>query len=218
MGGVIVGAIADALQRATGKPLLWVTSQFVAAGRLGDEITIKLDLPENSRRIVQAGAILESGGRVINVARAALGGRTGPSLQFAKMPNVKAAKDCPVKPIDLGNLPNNLVDQFERRLAFEDPDAGVEHLWFKSVADHPVDAGQLAIIADFLLGAHPVTHRGTSLDNTFRLHNIVPTRWVLNETKISGTSDGVAHGSLNMFAEDGTLLATASQTGLLPRN
>ena len=45
MGGVIVGAIADALQRATGKPLLWVTSQFVAAGRLGDEITIKLDLP-----------------------------------------------------------------------------------------------------------------------------------------------------------------------------
>jgi acyl-CoA thioesterase len=40
---------------------------------------------------------------------------------------------------------------------------------------------------------------------------------VLNETQFSGISSGVFHGSMNLFAEDGTLLAIASQTGLPPR-
>jgi acyl-CoA thioesterase len=40
----------------------------------------------------------------------------------------------------------------------------------------------------------------------------VPTTWVLLDIRIHGVARGFGHGLVNMFAEDGTLMATASQS------
>ena len=53
---------------------------------------------------------------------------------------------------------------------------------------------------------------GNSLDNTLRIVRLVPTKWVLLDIQIQGVERGFGHGTMNMFAEDGTLLATASQS------
>ena len=53
---------------------------------------------------------------------------------------------------------------------------------------------------------------GNSLDNTLRIVDLVPTDWVLMDIRIHAVERGFGHGLVHMFAEDGTLLATASQS------
>ena len=42
--------------------------------------------------------------------------------------------------------------------------------------------------------------------------NLVPTEWVLLDIRIHAVDRGFGHGLVHMFADDGTLLATASQS------
>jgi len=79
-----------------------------------------------------------------------------------------------------------------------------------------VDATTLAILGDFVpmgigqaLGARA---GGNSLDNTLRVCRMVPTEWVLMDIRVHAVERGFGHGLVHMFAEDGTLLATASQS------
>ena len=79
-----------------------------------------------------------------------------------------------------------------------------------------VDAATLAVLGDFVPMANGqalgVSGGGNSLDNTLRIVRLVPTKWVLLDIQIQGVERGFGHGTMNMFAEDGTLLATASQS------
>jgi acyl-CoA thioesterase len=79
-----------------------------------------------------------------------------------------------------------------------------------------IDATTLAILGDFVpmgLGmALGIEGGGTSLDNTLRVLRLVPTEWVLLDIRIHGVERGFGHGLVHMYAEDGTLMATASQS------
>jgi acyl-CoA thioesterase len=41
---------------------------------------------------------------------------------------------------------------------------------------------------------------------------LVPTEWVLLDVRIHGIANGFGHGLVHLWSEDGTLLATASQS------
>ena len=56
---------------------------------------------------------------------------------------------------------------------------------------------------------------GNSLDNTIRFAKAAPTQWVLADLRIHAASQGFVHGRVHLFAQDGTLLATASQSMIL---
>jgi len=43
----------------------------------------------------------------------------------------------------------------------------------------------------------------------------VPTEWVLLDIHVHAVERGFGHGLVHMFAEDGTLLATASQSCII---
>ena len=79
-----------------------------------------------------------------------------------------------------------------------------------------VDATALAILGDFVpMGvgqALGVIGGGNSLDNTLRVVHLVPTEWVLLDIRVHAVNRGFGHGLVHMFSEDGTLLATASQS------
>jgi len=79
-----------------------------------------------------------------------------------------------------------------------------------------VDAAALAILGDFVpMGvgqALGVQGGGNSLDNTLRIGRLVPTEWVLLDIQVHMAQRGFGHGLVHMFAEDGTLLAVASQS------
>ena len=219
MGGVGMAAAVDALQTWSGKPLLWATIQFVNHGRLGDEIDITLKQVGGGRNVVQASATLSRGDVVLQTVVAALGARLGePDRQFAAMPpNVLKPEDCPIKQDEILEEAGNLIDQFERRTALEDAEAGVEWMWIRPKVGAEISAPLLALMSDFFLGAHERSRAGTSLDNTIRLCALRPTEWVLAVTQFASFTRGAAHGNQWQFAEDGTLLSVSSQTGLLPR-
>jgi acyl-CoA thioesterase len=92
-------------------------------------------------------------------------------------------------------------------------------LWIRPRGGHPVDSTMLAIMADHVpSGVGQALGRnagGNSLDNTIRFLKIVPTEWVLCDVTISGVANGIAHGAMRLFAEDGRLMATASQSMIL---
>ena len=79
-----------------------------------------------------------------------------------------------------------------------------------------VDAAALAVLGDFVpMGvgqALGIRGGGNSLDNTLRVVRLVPTEWVLLDIRVHAVERGFGHGLVHMFAEDGTLLATASQS------
>src|SRR5690606_26587097 len=82
-----------------------------------------------------------------------------------------------------------------------------------------MSAATLAILGDYVpfgigqaLGARA---GGNSLDNTLRIGRLVPTEWVLLDVRVHAIRNGFGHGDVHLWAEDGTLLATASQSTIV---
>jgi acyl-CoA thioesterase len=77
-------------------------------------------------------------------------------------------------------------------------------------------AATLAVIGDFVSGgvSQPLGVRtmGRSLDNTLRVAQLVPTEWVLCDIQMHALAHGFGQGLAHLWAEDGTLLGTASQS------
>jgi acyl-CoA thioesterase II len=80
-------------------------------------------------------------------------------------------------------------------------------------------AASLAVLGDFVpmgLGMAITSEiNSNSLDNTIRVMNIVPTKWVLADVRIEAVARGFGHGHIYLWAEDGTLMATASQSAMI---
>ena len=218
MGGVAQAAAIEAAEIVSGKTLLWSTIQFVNAGFLSQSIEIEVELLGGGRSISQVLVTLTADGTVLQTMSAALGGRQGIERQFVSMPTVAAPEDCSIKTDLDHNNDQDLIAQFERRIAIERPDEGLGAMWIRSNDGLPITAGLLAITSDFMLGLHPESFRGTSLDNTFRVFSTRPTEWILCVTQMSGFRDGAAMGVTHQFTQDGQLLSVSSQTGLLPRS
>jgi acyl-CoA thioesterase len=56
---------------------------------------------------------------------------------------------------------------------------------------------------------------GNSLDNTIRVVRLVPTAWILLDIRIHAVDSGFAHGLVHLWAQDGTLLGTGSQSAIV---
>lgn len=217
MGGAGFGAVIDALERATERPLVWATAQFLSAGMPGGVIDIDVEPLVIGGKITQARATARDGGRVLLNVLAALGGRDDrPEAQIAEMPDVPNPESCSAKTSHFPDA-DDMQREFDKRVADQSDEEGIERLWFRTTMGAPIAPGLLAIMADFLAGGHRDSGGGSSLDNTLRIHHIKQTEWVLMDTQFSGLARGAFHGQTRLFAQDGTLLATAGQSGMLPK-
>jgi acyl-CoA thioesterase len=140
------------------------------------------------------------------------------------MPDVAAPDDCEPSAHWRGEV-EGLHSRIEVRVAQgrygSDRDGapaedGRLTLWIRPREGHAIDASMLAIMADFVpsgIGnALGLNAGGNSLDNTIRVRRLVATQWVLCDIRISGIHGGFGHGAMQLFAEDGELMATASQS------
>jgi len=217
MGGVLLASAIAALERTTERPLVWATAQFLSAGSPGGVIGIEVEPLVVGGKITQARATSREGDRLVLNVLASLGGRGDrPELQFAQMPEVPAPEQCQTKASHFPDA-DDMQREFEKRVAFQSDEQGIERLWFRSTTSAPITPALLAIMADFLAGGHAETGGSASLDNTIRIHHIKQTEWVLMDTQFSGLAGGAFHGHTRLFAQDGTLLATAGQSGMLPK-
>ncbi len=225
-GGVGLGAAIAALERTTGRPLVWATAQYLSYARPGSVMDLDVHAPVVGKYNSQARLVAHVGDAEIITVNAALGARPSElSHQWATAPVVPPPLDCP-RSTHWRMASENLHSRIHVRVAqgrFHDPapDAAPSEdgrliLWIKPEDDDPIDSAMLAVIADFtpsgVGSALGVRAGGNSLDNTLRVRTIVPTQWVLCDIRIHGVHGGFGHGSMSLFSEDGVLMASASQS------
>ena len=97
--------------------------------------------------------------------------------------------------------------------------SGNAALWVRLPEVLEMSAPALAIIGDYVpFGIGQALGRragGNSLDNTLRVARRTPTEWVLADVRVHAIADGFGHGLVHLWAEDGTLLGTASQSTIV---
>ncbi|CAB4900367.1 unannotated protein [freshwater metagenome] len=224
-GGCGLGAAISALEQTSGRQCVWATGQYLSYAKPGEVMDIDVTVAVSGHQITQARAVCHVGHREILTVNAALGHREMElSGQWEQMPDVPPPSQCATRdhrmPAD-GTINERLEQRVVKGRDLSDLDGslgdGRVQLWAR-IPDviEGVDATTLAILGDFVpMGvgqALGVLGGGNSLDNTLRVARLVPTEWVLLDIKVQAVSRGFGHGLVHMFAEDGTLMATASQS------
>jgi acyl-CoA thioesterase II len=226
-GGCGLGAAIEVMERVTGRPCIWATAQFLSFAR--PPAILDLDVVEAVRghQISQARVIAHVGEREILTVVGALGRRTEKLRgQWSTRPDVPPPADCPPRPL-MNRHQGTIMDRFVSLLADARPyweltgvaGSGNASLWVRLPELRDTTAATLAIIGDFVpfgIGqALGLRAGGNSLDNTLRVAHRVPTEWVLADVRVHAIADGFGHGLVHLWAEDGTLLGTASQSTIV---
>lgn len=240
-GGAAVAAALTAAELATGRPSLWSTTQLVAAADLGERIDVAVEVVASGRSIDQVQVRGTAGDRLVFAASGstATPRAEGMSGRGRAMPAVPAPGECTtwLGPGDLkagvveDTLPvgHHLVTESRAApLLDEDPTRpGRFALWSRlrwdvlGVDPPPaMTAATLAFLADLvpvaIARACGVVGAGTSLDNSLRVGEPSDgVEWVLVEVDAHVAVGGYGHGEVDLWSEDGRLLATGTQSARL---
>ncbi len=229
-GGVGLATAITALERTTGRPCIWATAQYLSFANPPDIMDVDVKVPMAGKNITQARVRAHINEREIFTVNAAVGARDSEhSHQWLTMPDVPPPADCPRMPrfdennVDLHHYVDMRVAQgrYAPRLAIEGgrSEDGRVVLWGRSTTGEPINSMMLAIINDFVPSATShamgLSAGANSLDNTLRIRRIVDTEWVCCDIQVEGVHNGFIHGRIAMFADDGTLMATGSQSGII---
>ncbi|MEJ7562137.1 MAG: acyl-CoA thioesterase [Ilumatobacteraceae bacterium] len=224
-GGCGLGAGIAALEVTSGRPCVWATAQYLSYAKPGETVDIDVTLAVVGHQITQARAVCHVADREILTVNAALGERAlALAGQWQRAPEAPPPEECPPRaprPDQLANINGRLeqrvVTARDPERSSDEPGDGRTIVWSQltEVIDG-VDAAALAVMGDFVpfgvAQALGTPRGGNSLDNTLRLCRLVPTEWVLLDIQVQAVERGFGHGLVHMFAQDGTLLATASQS------
>jgi acyl-CoA thioesterase-2 len=222
-GGAGLAAALVALEHATGRPTIWATAQYLRYAPEGSALDLEVALPVSGHRITQGRVVARTGPEEILTVNAALGERpTTEVLTLAPFPDVPPPERCPLRP-DAGGG-RTLGGRLEVRLARGrqwtaldgSPGEGRVCLWVRVTGALEPSAAWLAVIGDLVpsgvADARGVVGGGNSLDNTLRVLRLAPSPWILCDIGIDGLARGFAHGWGHLWSEDGTLMASASQS------
>lgn len=220
-GGVGMASALAAMERTCDRPVIWATAQYLSYARPPSVVDLDVWVPAAGKYNSQARVTGHVDDKEIFTVNAALGSRPSElSRQWLAMPDAPRPEDCGASEHWRGD-DEGLHSRIEVRVVKDAaPEADGRSLrWMRPKEGFAIDAPMLAIMADHIpsgvgaaLGANA---GGNSLDNTIRIRRIVPTEWVLCDTRIHGLHGGFAHGSMYMFAQDGELMASASQSLIL---
>ena len=226
-GGCGLGAAIEAMEGTTGRPVIWATSQYLSYANPPSIMDIDVVVAAAGKSVTQARATGHVGDREILTVNAALGHRDVPAKgAWETMPDVPAPEECQRRfPLDDSE---GMMSRLDFRLAdargWDDIDGNPSRdgncsMWARMPDVLEMSGAALAILGDYVpfglgqaLGRHA---GGNSLDNTLRMVEIVETDWVLLDIRVHAISNGFGHGLVHLWAEDGTLLATASQSTIL---
>ncbi len=226
-GGAGLGAAVSSLEQTFQRGLVWATSQYISFASLGDVVQLDVGTAQAGRSVTQATVTGRVGANTIFSVMASLGERDGyPDTHWRDMPDMPPPEACeeePQRPTQdpRAGLRSALLVRSNPAITREEViRTGRSLLWMRRKdRPGPVDAAMLAVFADFVPGAIGGAlgraGGGNSLDNNLRIRKIVPTEWVLCEMQAQAAARGFGHGHMRLYAQDGTLMATASQSIIL---
>jgi len=227
-GGCGLGAAIAALEGSSGRSIVWATAQYLSYANPPSIMDIDVTIAVAGKQVTQARAVGHVGDREILTVNAALGSRPlDVGGQWAEMPSVPEPDECQKR---MPRMPGNdsIMERIDVRLAdalaFDElpgppQPGGRSALWAQIPDVLDMSAATLAILGDYVpfgigqaLGAQA---GGNSLDNTLRVAKLVPTEWVLLDIRVDAIANGFGHGVVHLWAQDGTLLASASQSTIV---
>jgi acyl-CoA thioesterase len=227
-GGCGLGAAIAALEGTSGRPLVWATAQYLSYAPPPSILDLDVTIVVAGKQITQARAVGHVGDREILTVNAALGHRDlDAEGMWSTMPDVPPPGDCERR---LPRFPEreSIMDRIDVRLAnargWDEIDGnpspdGRSALWARLPEVLEMSAATLGILGDYVpFGIGQALGRlggGNSLDNTLRMGTLVPTEWVLLDIRVHAVVNGFGHGIVHLWAEDGTLLAMASQSTIV---
>lgn len=226
-GGCGLGACVEALEQSTGRPLVWATGQYLSYARPPAVLDIRVDEVVRGHQVSQARAVASVDGDEILTVNAALGHRNVQHVgEWAEMPVVRPPMECPTRQI-LERHEGSIMDRIDMRMAdargFNEldgtPGTGRCALWVRLPGLLEMSPAALSIVGDYVpFGISQALGQragGNSLDNTLRVAHRTPTEWILADIRVHAIADGFGHGLVHLWAEDGTLLGTASQSTIV---
>ena len=229
-GGAGLGASIEALERDSGRPVVWATAQFLSYAPPGSTVEIETVEAVRGHQISQARAVGRIDGQEILTVNAALGAREAAHEgSWAEMPDVPKPQDCPVREVTEARHQGTIVESLEMRLANArqmdelpgEPGDGRSSLWVRMGELDLTQASLLAIFGDYVpFGIGQALGQragGNSLDNTIRIAHRHATDWVLADIRVHAVHDGFGHGLVHLWSQDGVLLGTASQSTIVRR-
>jgi acyl-CoA thioesterase-2 len=230
-GGAGLGAAVAAMERATGRPTIWATAQYLSFSVGVAPVELDVTIEVTGHNTTQARCVVTRGDEEILTTLAALGSREfDAGGVWAIRPEVPNPSACPrYRFFARGRGHMGDVSEFRlasgRQLSDIDIDGrrgnGSFAMWVRcwQEAEHQVTVPDLAFVGDFMpLGfadAMGTSYSGNSLDNTIRVGDLTRTGWILLSCHVDQVARGFGHGRAEMWADDGTLLGTVSQTSVL---
>jgi len=227
-GGCGLGAAILALEGTTGRPLVWATAQYLSYATPSSVVDLDVAVVVSGRNSTQARVTGHVADREIFTVNAALGSRDPHVDQsWARPLDVPPPEECESRSLRNPGE-ESIMNRIEVRLAHahdwseleSNPVAGGRcALWARIPDIADPSPASLAVLGDYVpfgigqaLGAFA---GGNSLDNTLRVLKPVPTEWVLIDITVDGIGNGFGHGTVHLFAQDGSLMAMASQSTIV---
>ncbi|HUZ43861.1 MAG TPA: thioesterase family protein [Acidimicrobiales bacterium] len=223
-GGTGVAVSVAAMEAATGRDCLWVTTQYVSTTYLGSMIEVSAEVLASGRAISQVQVTGRHQGRVLFVS---LGSTATPRPdgldgQYETMPAVEGVEHSPPMPFGPGRSedPNGFNAYVEYRLAEvrdTSDSAPPMALWARLAGGRPSTRAGIAFLADMvplaIARAAGAMGGGPSLDNSLRFGRVPEaTTWVLLELRGHLSYGAHAHGSVRAWSPQGDLVAVGSQS------
>ena len=222
-GGTGLAMSVLAMQAATGREPLWASTQFVSSPRLGAQLEWTTEVLASGKRASQVLVRATCEGEPVwtTVGSTGVPSDEGLTAQYQSMPRASAPGAGPRRETFVGAAGN--PDSYTSRIElFEaDVDGPAPHaaMWVRRVDGGPFSPAAIAFGSDFVplavaraagkLGA------GSSLDNSMRFRGGDGPTWILLELVGDFAFGGYGHGTVRVWGEDGTLLATGSQTAAM---
>ena len=231
-GGAPVAVSIEMAEHVVGAPCRWSTTRFLSPSEIGDLIDVDCRVDVAGTRTSQVTVTGTRDGNVIfeTMLGVGAGKSDGLSGQWVSMPDAPDPETLPVP--GPGERPAHVIDtaviRAERRLAYGTfPGSGPAvadgriGMWARTSDIGGCTRAALGWLADCVpvsigaaLGQMPM---GTSLDNTVRFAAEPPsgTDWVLLDVRAGAVQDGYGYGTVHLWAPNGTLLATGTQTAII---
>jgi acyl-CoA thioesterase II len=228
-GGCALGAAVAAMEHVSERPVVWATAQYLSYAVPPSVLDIDVTIAAQGHQVTQARVVGHVADTEILTVNAALGTRElDAEGVWVSPPDVPDPEACPPRALrlpDVESIMNRLDVRMAKARTWDDveghpmPD-GRSALWARVPDLLDLSSGaSLAILGDYVpFGIGQALGRlggGNSLDNTLRVYRLVPTEWVLIDVRIQAVARGFGHGVVQLWAQDGTLLATASQSTIV---
>ena len=222
-GGCGLGAACEAMERTTGRPTVWASAQYLAFAPRGSVVEIEVHEPVTGHFTSQTRAVGSVDGEEIFTVNAAMGLRRHEyEGHWVVFPDVPPPADCPPREFHFDPA-RSVMSEMELRVAKGRPmhalpgapGDGRVAMWARFAALE-ISTTALAIVGDLVTYGFTQAvgdwARGSSIDNTLRIIQLVPSEWILLDIHVHGVANGYGHGNVHLWTEAGDLLGIASQT------